>query len=66
MNGPTLTKKIHFERARRSRKEIQEGTAPPPVPWGKVPHVSRLMALAIRLEQLLRDGLVAVGGEARR
>jgi len=66
MNGPTLTKKFHFEKGRRSAKQLQEGEAPPPVPPGKVPHVSRLMALAVRLEQLLRDGLVADQAELAR
>jgi len=52
-----------FTRPRRrvSRPHRQpEGLAPPPrVPAGRVPRVARLLALAIRLEQLVQAGVVA-------
>jgi hypothetical protein len=53
---------IHFRRRGKDyRKEPQTGLAPPPpvVPPGRVPRVSRLMALALRYDRLLRDGVVA-------
>ncbi len=49
---------IHFGRAGRgARKVIREGPAPNPVP-GRVPRVARLMALALRIEGLVRSGQV--------
>lgn len=54
----TTHHEIHFQTGRRSRKKIVEGTAPesPPLPAGQLPRVTKLMALAIRL-----DGLIAAG-----
>lgn len=51
---------IHFTRAKAGRKIITEGPAPeataaPPDP---IPRISRLMALAIHFEGLIRQGLV--------
>jgi hypothetical protein len=66
MSGPTLTRKIHFRTGRRSRKELREGGTPQNVPRGKVPRISRLMALAIRFDQLIRDGVVADQAELAR
>lgn len=50
--------KVHFTHARRGRKQMAVGVAPEPapVPLGRVPRISRLMALAIRFEGLLADG----------
>jgi hypothetical protein len=47
---------VHFERHRRGRKGLAAGPAPA-VPPGRVPRVARLLALAHRLEQLLRAGV---------
>ncbi|MFL5240592.1 MAG: hypothetical protein ACJ8FY_00665 [Gemmataceae bacterium] len=52
---------IHFRRrGRGSRRELESGLEPPrPAKQpGRVPRVSRLMALAIRFEQMFRDGVV--------
>lgn len=53
--------KVHFEIGRKTRKTLKVGDAPPdprtPVEPGRVPRVSRLMALAIRLDRLLREGV---------
>jgi hypothetical protein len=46
---------------RRSLRVGAEPSAPksaPPAPVGRVPRISRLMALAIRCEQILRSGTV--------
>jgi len=57
----TTEYKVHFEVGRKTRKKLKEGAAPPDpqtlVEPGTVPRVSRLMALAIRLERLLREGV---------
>ena len=54
----TVTRKIHFAIKNR-RKVAIPGPAPEsPKPSGRTPRVSKLMALAIRFDQLLRDGKV--------
>ena len=59
MSTLTIGGTIHFGRAGRgARKVIREGAAPPSVP-GRVPRVSRLMALAIRFDGLVKSGVVA-------
>ena len=62
----TIERKVHFQRGRRSRKELREGEATPSTPVGRVPRVSRLMALAIRFDQLIRDGAVVDQAELAR
>ncbi len=52
--------KVHFRSGRHGRKRLERGDAPvPPIESGRVPRVSRIMALAIRFEGLIRDGVVA-------
>lgn len=51
-----IKRKVHFRQGRRSRKAMAVGDAVPNTPVGRVPRVSRLMALTIRLDQLIRDG----------
>lgn len=57
----TVECKVHFEMGRRTKKTLHEGEAPPAqemvVELGRVPTVSRLMALAIRMDRLLREGV---------
>lgn len=59
--GLTVECKVHFEIGRKTRKKLEVGDAPPEpatrVEPGRVPRVSRLMALAIRLERLLAEGV---------
>ena len=56
----TLRKKIHLSRTSRGRVVVRDEPAPSSVvPPGRVPRVARLMALAIRFDRLLRDGVVA-------
>ena len=62
----TIERKVHFHTGRRSRKELREGEATPSAPTGRVPRVSRLMALAIRLDQLIRNGVVTDQAELAR
>ncbi len=40
------------------RRTVNAGVEPPPAPAGRVPRISKLMALAIRCDQLLRSGAV--------
>ena len=65
--GLTVTHQVHFQRGRKSRKAIMEG--PPPetaAPVGRVPRISRLMALALRLERLIESGEVKDQAEIAR
>jgi len=59
--GVTVTQRVHFARRSKGRREMRSGPAPIPqrTPDGRVPRVSRLMALAIRLDGYLREGVVA-------
>ena len=58
----TLTVEREFHVGRRGHgaaKVIRAGNEPaPPHPTGRVPRVTRLLALAHRFEQLVRDGVV--------
>jgi hypothetical protein len=62
----TVTKKIHFA-IKGKRKLVMDGPAPEPKePAGRVPRVSKLMALAIRFDDLLRSGMVRDMSELAR
>lgn len=56
----TIQRKVQFQFA-RGRKKIEDGETPPKplVPEGRVPRVARLMALAIRFDRWIREGVVA-------
>jgi len=56
----TVTRKVHFSMRNKGRREIKPGPQPVPdrMPAGSVPRVSRLMALAIRFDDLIRSGAI--------
>lgn len=62
----TIERTVHFGRGRSTRKELREGKAKKPAPVGRIPRVSRLMALAIRFDQMIRDGVVVDQAELAR
>jgi hypothetical protein len=64
--GLTVTKEVHFRSAKRGRKVIAEGHAVQTQDPGSVPRVSRLMALAIHMEDLVRQRAVADYSEMAR
>lgn len=69
MNTPlTIECRVEFRRLAKGRKKLQEAPATPRpvVPPGRVPRVARWMALAIRFEQLLREGKVVSYAELAR
>ncbi len=62
-----IERAFHFAAQARGRKELQSGPRPVrPVAAGRVPRVARLMALALRFEGLIRDGLVKDYAELAR
>ena len=67
-DGVTVVRKMFLAIRRRGRQEIQPGPAPaePRALTGNVPRVSRLMALAIRFDDLIRSGKVADQAELAR
>ncbi len=58
--GATVEFDFHLTRGSRGAMEIREGQAPPqpvaPVPVGSVPRVAKLMALALKIDGLVRRG----------
>lgn len=59
--GLTIQRKFHLRRGRCSRKVIKEGPPPEaqPAPPGTIPRISRLMALAICFDQLIKAGEIS-------
>ena len=59
-NQGTAQTSFRFQPRRRTRKVTgPEAALPPGAEPGKVPRISRLMALAIKFQGLLKDGIVA-------
>jgi len=54
----TITCPMHFTSGPKGQREMRSGRTPPPppMPVGRVPHVAKLMALAVRLDRLLING----------
>jgi len=65
---PRIEFKVHFEPSRRGRKRAVVGEKPadPATTPGNLPRVTRLMALAIHFDGLIRDGEVADYAEIAR
>ncbi|MCC6909099.1 MAG: hypothetical protein IT430_14240 [Phycisphaerales bacterium] len=62
----TVTREIHFA-VKGNRKRAIAGPAPSKsAPKGRIPRISKLMALAIRFDQLIQDGVVANQSELAR
>ncbi len=68
MTTTTVEMCVHFRRQARGRQELHEGDQPNGSVEGlaRIPRVARLMALALRLERLLLDGLVRDHAELAR
>ena len=64
----TVTSNVHFTKATKGKREIAAGPAlklAAPLP-GRIPRISRLTALAIRFDDLLRRGEVKDYAELAR
>ena len=69
MNEPKIVQcAVHFEREARGRKRIEPGAEQPTaaLPRGRVPRVARFLALALRLESQLREGILKDCAEVAR
>lgn len=68
--GPTVVFNVHFVRGSSSRRVLLEGAAPDrgieSLPAARVPHLSRLMALALRLQALVQSGAIQDYASASR
>ena len=63
----TVTRTLHFQNGTKGRKRIErEPPATQQVTPGKIPRISRLMALAIRFDRMIREGEVADQTELAR
>ncbi len=58
MNPPKIEFKIHIETQRRGQKRAVKGEKPAEVTPGRLPRITRLMALAIRFQSLIDSGEV--------
>lgn len=54
--GLTVECQFHIERKPRGRKKLNHGPAPEQRDVSRIPRISRLMALAIKFDGLVRDG----------
>ncbi len=61
----TIEATVHFKMQRQGRKTIRSGAAESPV-VGRVPRIAKLMALALRFEQLIQSGQVRDYAELAR
>ncbi len=59
MNETTPVKRsFNLQRKNYGRRTVVSGTAPTPPPVSRLPRITRLMALAIHFDDLLRTGAV--------
>lgn len=58
-SGVTVTFPVHFRNGNRGRRRMRKGGRPesPDIEEGRVPRISRLMALAINFDGLIRQGV---------
>jgi len=62
-----VKEKLQFSRGNKGKRRIKKKPRKPvEVPAGRIPRISKLMALAIRYDGLLREGVVADQTELAR
>ena len=62
----TATHKINFQTGRNTKKVISADTDQKPQPQGRLPSITKMMALAIRLDHLIKSGQVTNQAELAR
>ena len=62
-----MKRTVQFQRGHQGRRRINEkGNDGVKMPSGRVPRISRLMALAIRFDRLIQDGIISDQSELAR
>lgn len=61
-----IERKVRFGQGRGCRKKNRDNSGGGHTPTGRVPRVARIMALAIRFDQLIREGVVSDQAELAR
>lgn len=56
--GIQVETKVHFTSGSKGRRRLHAGPVAPPVEMGRIPRITRMLALAHRFDRLLRDGVV--------
>lgn len=56
--GIQIETKVHFTSGSKGRRRLHAGPVAPPVEMGRIPRITRMLALAHRFDRLLRDGVV--------
>ena len=66
--APTVTFEVDFRKGNRGRKRMRTGVVakPKPVEPGRIPRISRLMALAIHFDGMIRKGAIRDYGDIAR
>lgn len=62
----TIIKRVRFNGGSRGRKRLEEATPQPQIPAGRIPRISRLVALAIKMDALVQEGHVRDYAEVAR
>jgi len=61
-----IRRKLVLTPFRCPRRRVRPGSPPPPPPVGRLPRVTKLLALAIHFDELLRTGAVTSQAELAR
>ncbi|HVJ68734.1 MAG TPA: hypothetical protein VM510_12155 [Caulifigura sp.] len=61
-----VTKKVSLGRGAKGKRLMTDRKPPRPVPAPRVPRITKLMALAIKFDQMIRDGVVKDQAELAR
>ena len=64
--SPTIERTFHVKKKPRGRNSFRKGEQPPAVPHGRLPRITRLMALAVHFDELLATGQVSDQAELAR
>lgn len=56
--GIQVETKVHFTSGSKGRRRLHAGPVAPPVEVGRIPRITRMLALAHRFDRLLQDGVV--------
>lgn len=64
--SPTVERTFHVKKKSGGKQSIQHGEQPAALPPGRIPRITRLIALAIHFDELLSTGQVSSQAELAR